>query len=54
MLMRSIIEQAKMDGFKSISLSVDPENSNAIHIYKKLGFKDYDYDGNSYIMILTI
>ncbi len=54
LLMQSIIEHAKIDGFKSISLSVDEENSNAIHVYKKLGFKGYDFDGSSHTMILII
>ena len=51
LLMEKIIQQAKCDGYKSISLSVDLENSHAISIYKKLGFEDYERDGTSITMI---
>ncbi|MGG0655790.1 N-acetyltransferase family protein [Rummeliibacillus pycnus] len=51
LLMRKIIQQAKNDGYNSISLSVDLENRNAINIYKKLGFKDYEVVGTSKTMI---
>lgn len=54
LLMKKIIHQAMYEGYKSISLSVDPENSNAVHIYKKLGFKDYGVSGTSITMIYRI
>lgn len=54
LLMKKIINQAISEGYKSISLSVDPENSSAVHIYKKLGFKDYGVSGTSTTMIYRI
>ena len=38
-LMKAIIQQAKTDGYKAISLSVDPENQTAVRLYEKLGFE---------------
>ncbi|KAB8135806.1 GNAT family N-acetyltransferase [Gracilibacillus oryzae] len=54
LLMESMIEHARKEGFKSISLSVDQENNCAIHVYKKLGFEDYGFDGTSKTMILKL
>ncbi|MEB2302608.1 GNAT family N-acetyltransferase [Lysinibacillus xylanilyticus] len=51
LLMHNIIQQAKDEGYSAISLSVDLENSSAIHIYQKLGFKDYEVVGTSKTMI---
>ncbi|WP_068985939.1 GNAT family N-acetyltransferase [Lysinibacillus xylanilyticus] len=51
LLMRKIIQQAKDEGYNTISLSVDLGNSSAINIYKKLGFKDYEVVGTSITMI---
>lgn len=54
LLMEKIIHQAISEGYKSISLSVDLENSSAVHIYKKLGFKDYGVSGTSITMVYRI
>ncbi|SES44694.1 GNAT family N-acetyltransferase [Psychrobacillus sp. OK032] len=54
LLMEKIIHQAMYEGYKSISLSVDPNNSNAVHIYKKMGFKDYEESGTSITMIYRV
>lgn len=54
LLMKRIIQQAMYEGYRSISLSVDPENSSAVHIYKKLGFKDHGVSGTSITMIYRI
>jgi len=51
LLMKKVIEQASKDGYKSLSLSVDPENTSAVHIYKKLDFIDYGISGTSITMI---
>ncbi|MEK3889914.1 GNAT family N-acetyltransferase [Bacillus sp. FSL K6-3431] len=53
-LLHSIIKQAMVDGYKSISLSVDPKNENAVHIYKKQGFKEYGLCGTSITMVYTL
>ena len=54
LLMKKIIHQAISEGYKSISLSVDPENSNAVHIYKKLGFENYGVSGTSITMMYRV
>jgi ribosomal protein S18 acetylase RimI-like enzyme len=53
-LMKEIIQQAGIDGYKSLSLSVDPDNHLAVWLYEKLGFGYYDISGTSWTMKLTI
>lgn len=50
-LMNRIIQLAMEEGYKSISLSVDPDNSDAVHIYNKMGFKEYGMSGTSITMV---
>ncbi len=38
-LLIHLFEQAKTDGYQQISLSCDPTNDNALHLYQKLGFE---------------
>ncbi len=38
-LLIHLLEQAKADGYQQISLSCDPKNDNALHLYQKLGFE---------------
>jgi ribosomal protein S18 acetylase RimI-like enzyme len=38
-LLIHLLEQAKADGYQQISLSCDPTNNNALHLYQKLGFE---------------
>ena len=38
-LLIHLFEQAKTDGYEQISLSCDPTNENALHLYQKLGFE---------------
>lgn len=54
LLMTKIIQQAIYEGYKSIFLSVDPGNKNAVHIYKKLGFEDYGMSGPSITMVYRV
>ena len=51
LLMKKIIKQASKDGYRSLSLSVDPENISAVHIYRQLGFIDFGVSGTSITMI---
>ena len=51
LLMGKIIQLALEDGYKSISLSVDPDNSNAVQLYNKMGFKECGVSGTSMIMV---
>nr|WP_275695622.1 GNAT family N-acetyltransferase [Fredinandcohnia sp. SECRCQ15] len=53
-LMNAIIQQAEEDGFKALSLSVDPTNLEAVHVYKKIGFKDYGMSGTSITMVYQL
>lgn len=51
LLMGKIIQLALEDGYKSISLSVDPDNSNAVQLYNNMGFKECGVSGTSLIMV---
>jgi GNAT superfamily N-acetyltransferase len=51
LLMTKIIQQAMDEGNILISLSADPEKSHAVHIYNKLGFKEYGVSGTSITMV---
>ncbi|MCJ8009187.1 GNAT family N-acetyltransferase [Lederbergia wuyishanensis] len=51
LLMKALIERAKDDGFKGLSLSVDPHNEQAVHVYKKLGFEECGLSGTSVTMV---
>ncbi len=51
LLMKKIIRQASEDGYKSLSLSVDPENMSAVYIYRQLGFIDYGVSETSITMV---
>lgn len=57
-VLKEMINLCKSKGYKFITLGVDTDNENAIHIYKKNGFKIYETDiekyGKYYKMILTI
>ncbi|MRN53230.1 GNAT family N-acetyltransferase [Paenibacillus monticola] len=52
-LMEEIIQQAISDGYKSLSLSVDPENQVAVQLYEKLGFEYFGVSGTSWTMKLN-
>jgi ribosomal protein S18 acetylase RimI-like enzyme len=53
-LLEKIIEQAGFDGFKTLSLSVNPENEAAVRLYEKLGFKYHSLVESSWTMKLII
>jgi len=40
-LMQAQIDKARELGFNKVTLLVDPENENAKHMYRKLGFMDF-------------
>jgi ribosomal protein S18 acetylase RimI-like enzyme len=54
MLMEKIIQQAKFDNYKSLSLSVDPENQAAVRLYEKLGFEHCGLSGTSLTMKINV
>ncbi|MFF2753107.1 GNAT family N-acetyltransferase [Psychrobacillus sp. NPDC058041] len=51
-LMYSIIDEAKSNSFKVLSLSVDGDNTNAINLYRSLGFAEVGREGTSITMLL--
>ena len=51
-LMQAIIEEAKIDDFKALSLSVDLDNTNAISLYHRFGFVEVAREGTSITMLL--
>lgn len=53
-LMKELIQQAVADGYKALSLSVDPENESAVKLYKNLGFEYVGVSGTSWTMKLNI
>ncbi|WP_117169409.1 GNAT family N-acetyltransferase [Paraliobacillus sediminis] len=54
LLMKRLIETASRDGYTSLSLSVDPNNTQAVQLYKKLGFGKCGTSGTSSTMKYNI
>ncbi|WP_311315259.1 GNAT family N-acetyltransferase [Bacillus sp. ISL-101] len=54
LLMEKLFETASRDGYTSLSLSVDPKNTQAVQLYKKLGFEQCGSSGTSWTMIYNI
>ncbi|WP_391209688.1 GNAT family N-acetyltransferase [Psychrobacillus sp. L4] len=52
-LMYSIRDEAKSNSFKALSLSVDGDNTNAINLYRSLGFTEVEIEGTSITMLLN-
>ena len=50
-LMKAIMDQAKKEGYKKISLSVDPDNIGAVELYRGIGFVDVGVEGTSVTMV---
>ncbi|MFJ8067105.1 GNAT family N-acetyltransferase [Psychrobacillus sp. NPDC096426] len=50
-LMHSIIQEAKDNNYKTLSLSVDVENTNAVNLYRRLGFIEVGREGTSVTML---
>lgn len=53
MLLKELINKAKIQGFKALSLSVD-QNNSALKLYERLGFKKCWIDGTSWTMVLNL
>ena len=49
-LMLHLLEQAKSDGYQQISLSCGLTNTNALHLYQKLGFEKVEVFDISCVM----
>jgi GNAT superfamily N-acetyltransferase len=52
-LLNALIDHAKNEGYKTISVSVDPEN-DAIHLYHRLGFKIVESPMPHFVMELDL
>lgn len=52
-LMEAIINEAKTEGFKAMSLSVDPNNA-AVRLYERFGFIEVGVEGTSITMKLDL
>lgn len=44
-LLLCIIEKAKEMGFEEMTIGVDKDNENALHLYRKFGFTEVLFDG---------
>ena len=53
-LMLAVLEQAKIDGFLKLSLSVDPDNISAVKLYQSLGFVEVGMEGTSITMVANL
>jgi L-amino acid N-acyltransferase YncA len=53
-LMEAILSQAREDEYSSLSLSVDPANHQALHLYKKFGFIECGAKGTSITMVCSL
>jgi [ribosomal protein S18]-alanine N-acetyltransferase len=53
LLMEEILKEAKLVGFKNMSLSVDPNNP-ALRLYERYGFKKIGVDGTSWDMLTEL
>lgn len=49
-LMLHLFEQAKLDGYQQLSLSCGLTNTNALHLYQKLGFEKVEVFDISCVM----
>jgi len=48
-LLEALIERAREDGYKALSLSVEPDNP-ALHLYERMGFRKVGETGGSWTM----
>lgn len=54
LLMEKLFKIAASEGYKSLSLSVDPKNTKDVQLYKKLGFVKCGTSGTSWTMVYDI
>lgn len=53
-LLNQLFEEAKKKGIKKLSLSVDPTNRAAVHLYQRFGFIEVGMVGTSITMIVNL
>ncbi len=44
-ILEFLIEKAKQTGFSEMTIGVDKDNENALHLYRKFGFTEVLFDG---------
>ena len=52
-LLRALVQQARADGYQSLSLSVSPKNS-ALRLYESTGFCKVGESGTSWTLMLSL
>jgi GNAT superfamily N-acetyltransferase len=52
-LLEALLEHARRDGFRAVSLSVNEDNPSR-RIYLRLGFRDVAHEDGSYVMVRTL
>jgi ribosomal protein S18 acetylase RimI-like enzyme len=53
-LLRELLERARSEGHRAVSLSVDRENAGAIHVYEQHGFARVAEDEDSLTMLARL
>ncbi|HVM65546.1 MAG TPA: GNAT family N-acetyltransferase, partial [Acidimicrobiales bacterium] len=52
-LLGALVEEAARREVRALSLSVEPDN-DAMHLYKKSGFREVGYHGGATTMVLAL
>ena len=53
-LLGSLIERARAAGYESLSLSVEPDNEVALHLYERAGFETVATDAGAWTMTCRV
>lgn len=53
-LLNQLLEEAKKKGIRKLSLSVDPQNRAAVHLYKRFGFIEVGMVDTSITMVVNL
>lgn len=53
-MLEALIEHARADGVRGLSLSVDMTNNRALNLYRNTGFEVVGVNGGHYTMLLDL
>lgn len=53
-LLRALLERARADGYRRLSLCVDRANDDARRVYERHGFRTTDETGDSFTMVVEL
>ena len=53
-LLDALLERARLDGYPTVSLSVDRANAGAIELYERYGFERVEEDADSVTMLAQL